>query len=78
MQMLKAKLYLLKEAENAENLSGIRGDVKDINFGSQIRSYVFCPYTMVKDHRTNYETGNIQSVMDGDIEPFIVEYLKRL
>ena len=78
MQMLKAKLYLLKQQENDQKSSDIRGDVKDINFGSQIRSYVFCPYTMVKDHRTNYETGNIQSVMDGDIEPFIVEYLKRL
>lgn len=58
--------------------NSIKGDLKKIEWGSQIRSYVFCPYTMVKDHRTNYETGNIQSVMDGDIEPFIVEYLKRL
>ena len=55
----------------------LKGDIKKIEFGSQIRSYVFCPYTMVKDHRTGYETGNIQAVMDGDIDGFIVEYLKR-
>ena len=75
MQMLKAKLYLLKEAENAENLSGIRGDVKDINFGSQIRSYVLQPYTMVKDNRTNKEVANAGSVLDGNIDPFINAYL---
>jgi glutamyl/glutaminyl-tRNA synthetase len=76
MQMLKAKLYMLKQQENAEKLSDIRGDVKDINFGNQIRSYVMQPYTLVKDHRTNAENGNIQAVMDGDIDYFISEYLK--
>ena len=78
MQMLKAKLYLLKEAENAENLSGIRGDVKDINFGSQIRSYVLQPYTMVKDNRTGEESGNAQAVLDGDLDRFMGAYLKWL
>jgi len=75
MQMLKAKLYLLKQQENAEKTSDIRGDIKDINFGSQIRSYVLQPYTMVKDHRTNKEIGNAQSVLDGNIDPFINAYL---
>ena len=76
MQMLKAKLFLLKKAENAEKVSDIRGEVKDINFGNQIRSYVMQPYTMVKDHRTNFESGNVQSVLDGNIEPFVSAYLK--
>ena len=76
MQMLKAKLYLLKQQENAEKLSEIRGDVKDINFGNQIRSYVMQPYTLVKDHRTNAENGNVNAVMDGDIDLFISAYLK--
>ena len=76
MQMLKAKLYLLKQQENAEKLSDIRGDVKDINFGNQIRSYVRQPYTLVKDHRTNAENGNVNAVMDGDIDLFISAYLK--
>ena len=76
MQMLKAKLYLLKQQENAEKLSDIRGDVKDINFGNQIRSYVMQPYTLVKDHRTNTENGNVNAVMDGDIDLFISAYLK--
>ena len=76
MQMLKAKLYLLKQQENAEKLSYIRGDVKDINFGNQIRSYVMQPYTLVKDHRTNAENGNVNAVMDGDIDLFISAYLK--
>ena len=76
MQMLKAKLYLLKQEENAEKLSDIRGDVKDINFGNQIRSYVMQPYTLVKDHRTNAENGNVNAVMDGDIDLFISAYLK--
>ena len=76
MQMLKAKLYLLKQQENAETLSDIRGDVKDINFGNQIRSYVMQPYTLVKDHRTNAENGNVNAVMDGDIDLFISAYLK--
>ena len=76
LQMLKAKLYLLKQQENAEKLSDIRGDVKDINFGNQIRSYVMQPYTLVKDHRTNAENGNVNAVMDGDIDLFISAYLK--
>ena len=76
MQMLKAKLYMLKLQENAEKLSDIRGDVKDINFGNQIRSYVMQPYTLVKDHRTNAENGNVNAVMDGDIDLFISAYLK--
>ena len=76
MQMLKAKLYLLKQQENAEKLSDIRGDVKDINFGNQIRYYVMQPYTLVKDHRTNAENGNVNAVMDGDIDLFISAYLK--
>ena len=76
MQMLKAKLYMLKQQENAEKLSDIRGDVKDINFGNQIRSYVMQPYTLVKDHRTNEENGNVNAVMDGDIDGFISAYLK--
>ena len=78
MQMLKAKLYLLKQQENKEKASDIRGEVKEIGWGSQIRSYVFQPYTMVKDHRTNAETGNVDSVMDGNIDLFINAYLKWL
>lgn len=76
MQMLKAKLYLLKQQENMEKLSGIRGEVTDIAWGNQIRSYVMQPYTMVKDHRTGTESGNVDSVMDGNIDPFINGYLK--
>ena len=76
MQMLKAKLYLLKKEANAEKLSDIRGEVKDIGWGNQIRSYVMQPYTMVKDHRTNAETGNVDSVMDGALDLFINAYLK--
>lgn len=76
MQMLKAKLYMLKQEENAEKLSDIRGDVKEIGWGSQIRSYVMQPYTMVKDHRTNEESGNVDAVMDGSIDSFINAYLK--
>ncbi len=76
MQMLKAKLYLLKQQENAEKESGIRGTVKDINFGNQIRSYVLQPYTMVKDHRTGAEIGNADAVLDGNLDPFINAYLK--
>ena len=75
MQMLKAKLYILKQQEQAEKMSDIRGDVKDINFGNQIRSYVMQPYTLVKDHRTNTEISNVGSVMDGNIDPFINAYL---
>lgn len=76
MQMLKARLYLLKEQENADKESGIRGEVRDINFGNQIRSYVLQPYTLVKDHRTDTEIGNAQGVLDGNIDPFINAYLK--
>lgn len=76
MQMLKAKLYLLKEQENREKLSGIRGEVADNGWGSQIRSYVMQPYTMVKDHRTGEEIGNVQGVMDGNLDPFINAYLR--
>lgn len=76
MQMLKAKLYLLKKEANAEKLSDIRGEVKEIGWGNQIRSYVMQPYTMVKDHRTNAETGNVDAVMDGALDPFINAYLK--
>ena len=76
MQMLKAKLYLLKQEENEEKLSGIRGEVKDIGWGNQIRSYVLQPYTMVKDHRTNEEMSQADHVLDGDIDSFINAYLK--
>lgn len=76
MQMLKAKLLMLKQQENEDKLSDIRGEVTDINFGSQIRSYVMQPYQMVKDLRTNAETGNISAVLDGDLDLFISEYLK--
>ena len=78
MQMLKAKLYLLKEQENAEKAAGLRGEVTEIGGGNQIRSYVMQPYTMVKDHRTGVETGNVDSVMDGKIDLFINGYLKWL
>ncbi len=76
MQMLKAKLYLLEQQKQAEKLSGIRGEVSDIGWGNQIRSYVMQPYTMVKDHRTNAEVSNEDGVMDGKIDPFINAYLK--
>ena len=76
MQMLKAKLYLLKQEENAAKAAGIRGEVTDIGWGDQIRSYVMQPYTMVKDHRTGVESGNVDAVMDGNIDPFINGYLK--
>jgi len=76
MKMLKSKLYLLKQQENLEKISGIRGEVKEIGWGNQIRSYVLQPYTMVKDHRTDEEVGNANSVLDGNIDPFINAYLK--
>lgn len=75
MQMLKAKLYLLKQQEQAEKVSDLRGEVKEIGFGSQIRSYVMQPYTMVKDHRTNAEISNVNGVLDGNIDAFINAYL---
>ncbi len=76
MKMLKSKLLNLKEKENKEKIEDLKGVQMDIAWGSQIRSYVFCPYTMVKDHRTNYEVGNVQAVMDGDLNGFMNSYLK--
>ncbi len=76
MQMLKAKLFLLKEEENAKKAADIRGEVTEIGWGNQIRSYVMQPYTMVKDHRTGEESGNVDSVMDGSLDSFINAYLK--
>lgn len=78
MKMLKSKLYAIKEREHKEHISELKGEEKDIAWGSQIRSYVFCPYTLVKDHRTNYETGNVQSVMDGNITGFMKNYLNSI
>jgi len=78
MQMLKTKLLLLKQQENAEKISDIRGDVKEIGWGNQIRSYVLQPYTMVKDHRTGEESGNVDNVLDGGLDGFISAYLKWL
>lgn len=75
MQMLKAKLYMLKQQEQLEKASGIRGEVKDNGWGSQIRSYVMQPYTMVKDNRTSQEVSNVAGVLDGNIDPFINAYL---
>ena len=77
MKMLKAKIYKLEKENHEQMISDIKGEVSDNAWGSQIRSYVFCPYTLVKDHRTNYETGNVQAVMDGEIDEFIYEYLKQ-
>ena len=76
MQMLKAKLYMLKKEEEEAKLAGIRGEVKDIAWGSQIRSYVLQPYTLVKDTRTQEETSNTGAVLDGDIDRFITAYLR--
>lgn len=76
MKMLKSKLLNLKEIEEKQKLEDLKGEQKEIAWGNQIRSYVFCPYTLVKDHRTNYETGNITAVMDGEIGEFIHSYLK--
>ena len=77
MQMLRSKLVELKEREQMEYEQSLKGDLKKIEWGSQIRSYVFCPYTLVKDHRTGYENANVQAVMDGELQDFIVEYLKK-
>ena len=76
LNMLKSKLYQRMIEEQEAKLAEIRGEQKNIEWGSQIRSYVFCPYTMVKDHRTNYEMGSVQNVMDGDLDGFIFSYLK--
>ena len=78
MKMLKSKLLELKEKEQKEKIEDLKGEQRDIAWGSQIRSYVFCPYTMVKDHRTNYEVGNIEAVMNGDLNGFIQSYLKMI
>ena len=78
MKLLKSKLLDLKEREHKETIEELKGVQRDIAWGSQIRSYVFCPYTLVKDHRTNYEVGNVQGVMDGDLDGFIESYLKSL
>lgn len=76
MGMLKAKLYQLEVEKKEQEAAALRGEQKEIGWGSQIRSYVFHPYSMVKDHRTNAETGNVQAVMDGDLDLFIDAYLK--
>ena len=78
MKMLTAKLIQLKEANNKDTIDELKGIQMQIAWGSQIRSYVFCPYTMVKDHRTNYEVGNVEGVMNGDLTPFMTAYLKQL
>ena len=76
LSILKSRLYLLKQEEQKKKISSIQGEQKNIEWGSQIRSYGFCPYTMVKDHRTNYETVDVKSVLDGNIDEFINAYLK--
>ncbi|MEE1492113.1 MAG: peptide chain release factor-like protein, partial [Massilioclostridium sp.] len=75
MKMLKSKLIEIKEREHLDKISDIKGEQKEIAWGSQIRSYVFMPYTLVKDHRTGFENGNISAVMDGDLDGFINAYL---
>ena len=75
MKILKTKLYLIQKEKEEEELRNKKGEEKDIAWGSQIRSYVFQPYQLVKDHRTNYEIGNVQSIMDGNITGFLHEYL---
>ena len=77
MQMLKSKLAEQKERQQTEEAAAIKGEVKKIEWGSQIRSYVFCPYTLVKDHRTGFENPNVNDVMDGNIHPFIEDYLSK-
>ena len=76
MQMLASKLLAIKQQEHEQKLAGLKGEVMNVNFGSQIRSYVFHPYKLVKDHRTGYEAGNVDAVMNGEIDGFIEEYLK--
>jgi peptide chain release factor 2 len=78
MKMLTSKLVEIKEREHLDKISDIKGDQKEITWGSQIRSYVFMPYTLVKDHRTGFETGNVNAVMDGELDGFITAYLKAL
>ena len=77
MQILVSKLLAIKEAEHEKKMAQLRGETADINFGSQIRSYVFHPYKMVKDHRTGYEEGNVDVVMDGDLDGFVESYLRQ-
>ncbi len=77
MQILASKLLAIRQAEHEKKLAELKGETSDINFGSQIRSYVFHPYKMVKDHRTNYETANVDAVMDGDLDPFIEAFLRK-
>jgi peptide chain release factor 2 len=77
MELLKSKLLAIRLAEHDAKLAAIKGEAVDINFGSQIRSYVFHPYNLVKDHRTNVETANVDAVMDGDLNPFIEGYLRQ-
>ncbi len=77
MKMLKSKLVEIKERQQTEEAAAIKGDIKKIEWGSQIRSYVFCPYTLVKDHRTGFENANVEDVMDGNIQPFIEDYLSK-
>ena len=76
MKMLKSKLLDLKEKEHKDKIEDLKGNQMEIAWGSQIRSYVFCPYTLVKDHRTGYEVGNVASVMDGDLNAFMNAYLR--
>lgn len=78
MKMLKSKLLHLKEQEHKDTIDELKGIQMDIAWGSQIRSYVFCPYTLVKDHRTSYEVGNVEAVMDGDLDGFINSYLRSI
>ena len=78
LKMLKSKLLHLKEQEHKETIEELKGIQRDIAWGSQIRSYIFCPYTLVKDHRTNYEEGNIEAVMDGNLNGFIKSYLRHI
>ena len=77
MHVLKSRLYDIALQERQEHLASVVGDKKETTWGSQIRSYVLHPYTMVKDHRTNFEKGNVQAVLDGDINDFIMAYLKQ-
>ena len=77
LEMLKNKLYILNQKEFNDKIKDLKGDVMDVNFGSAVRSYVMCPYTLVKDTRTNYETSNVDKVLDGDIQDFLEEYLKK-
>ena len=77
MEINLSKLLAIKEAEYEAKMSELKGENADINFGSQIRSYVFHPYKMVKDHRTSYETGNVDAVMDGELDEFVESFLRQ-